>query len=111
MDDDSRGFRIVRPGKGSPAGGTPFVRIKRDSTARSGKRYTGNILSDGGAVGQAVQFIVMNDPGTDDLLLADEHVLAINCPSQYVGLPDWLTTSPARPKYMAVSICPWGALA
>ena len=53
------------------------VTIKWDTPySRTGKRYNGHIWTKAGAQGDAVQFRFLNDPGTDDLLEANDYVRA-----------------------------------
>jgi len=82
-----------------------LVILKYDGE-RTGKRYTGHIREDDGPLGDAVQFRFPNDPGAGDLLDADDHVFAVECPAWDGGNSCW---SGDDAKYWAI-LSPWAAM-
>jgi hypothetical protein len=94
-------------GTPTPPPPSSLVSIVFDGT-RSGRCYSGHILTPAGVVGDAVRFVIDNDPGTDTMP-DDATVWAIPAPSRLADDGDlW---SGSGDKYVAISTVPYCLLA
>ncbi len=76
---------------------------------RTNTRYTGHIKNDGGSLGDAVQFMFLNDPGVADLLDPNDVVEIKPCPTWKESDSDWGDEATYGKKYLA-TLSPWAAM-
>lgn len=100
------GQHIIQIGGAPGTAVTTTLAVIKYDGERDGKRYTGHTRQDDGSLGDAVQFLFPNDSGDDDLLDADDHVLAIECPEWDANNACW---SGDDDKYWAI-LSPWAAM-
>jgi hypothetical protein len=79
--------RTGNPPPGRP-GKTLIAKWDVSPNGRDGNRYMGHLWNGDGTQGAAIQWVFLNDPGTDDIIAADEYV-------EVVKAPEWLAENAA----------------